>query len=155
MFCCRSAGPRKGLIKALREKARVVMVPEYRTSRVCATVGNGMHCHGRLQQLRCKFSDLTTGETFVRKPYPLRVCPDCRVVRKYSLSEPSKKKGMSRGLIWVWFCLVLPTCLSLVLPASHSLSAVDFVSLRPVPERVKHNPSKSLLQPSQALMGVL
>jgi len=73
----RTRGPVKGLVAALRRSARVVMVDEYRTSRICPSAWPyGGTCDTYMRRpFKCKGADGT-----IRVPYQLKVCPHCRVV---------------------------------------------------------------------------
>jgi len=70
-------GPVKGLVAALRRSARVVMVDEFRTSRICPSAWPyGGTCDTYMRRpFECKGADGT-----IRVPYQLKVCPHCRVV---------------------------------------------------------------------------
>lgn len=71
----RNQGPVKALIRVLHRFARVVMVDEFRTSRVCSTaLLSGDRCESRLRPFRF------AGVDGPRQPYPLQICPDCAMV---------------------------------------------------------------------------
>lgn len=80
-FICmyRNRGPVKGLVTALRQFARVVMVNEFRTSKICPAQEPGEAvCDSVLTSIQCK--GVRQGQQVVWEPYALKLCPQCTMV---------------------------------------------------------------------------